>query len=212
MGKWLIGLFLGVAFGGLLWAPLLGLRAPVCFQASAPVMSLDVPPPDLPQLAAAAAMNGGGALSEAQLDEERQIETDQVAAARESLLHADEQERVSGAEQLSAYPTLEAETALRDALLNDASLAVRAAAAESLGKFRRLRQETVQALARTLRDGDEAVSYGALSALQGFVYRPDVDVDTSNRVLRALKAAAKDGMVNSELREAINDVLMDQPD
>ncbi len=213
MAKWLLGVCLFAMLCVLAWVPLWLARPPVCPPAAgnSPPALPAVPPPDLQRLAA---MVGGGMqpLTEEQMAEERQMQDDQVAAAREWLMDTDEQERLAGAEQLSAYPTPEAESALRDSLQFDGSLAVRVAAVESLSRFKSLRPETVKALLAALRDGDEQMSFGALSTLQSLVYRADVDEATHGLVMRGLKSAAKDNSLSMNMREEINDLLLDQPD
>lgn len=70
------------------------------------------PPPDLHQLAAIAMNGGASAPTPEQLKEEADMQKSQVETAGEWLHSPDMQQRVEGAEQLTAYPTRDAEKLL----------------------------------------------------------------------------------------------------
>jgi hypothetical protein len=78
-----------------------------------------VPPPDLRALAMRMGGGGTAAPTPGQVQEERATIAAQIAAAGESLHHADPQERIGGAMQLAAYPAPEdeSETARTNALI-----------------------------------------------------------------------------------------------
>lgn len=160
-----------------------------------------------------AAQMGGGAAEPTpqQLEEEQQVEREQINAARASLNEADPEQRISGAEQLSAYPTPEAEKLLTESLANDLSSEVRAAAAESLDSFEKLDENTVQALLTALEDPDEDVRENALGTLQGVRDRLEGDgkIKGAKKILAGLKRKSKSPQVPAETQREIKDYLSD---
>jgi hypothetical protein len=165
--------------------------------------------PDLQQLAT---MAGGGfaPVTDEQLAEEKQIVSEQIAEARVWLEDADAQQRINGAQQLSAYPTLEAEHLLVATLATDADAGVRIAAIESLGFIKKPKTATIDALLAAMQDMDEDVRFNAFNTLQTLVNRAETDPKTGKKILAQLKRLMVKGMVDSDSRDAIREFLQDQ--
>lgn len=182
---------------------------PDCFQAvQQPHPAAVATAPDL-QLLFQQTMAGGSA-GEQQLDEEQAIIAEQVEQARVCLSDADPAERLVGAEQLSAYPTPQAEGYLLDALKNDDDAAVRAAAANSLGSFKEPGNRVFDGLLLALQDGDEAVSFNAWSSLGILLNRPSLAERTSNNVQVKLRRLLKKAHLTMDMRDSVQEYLQEQ--
>jgi signal recognition particle GTPase len=135
----------------------------------------------------------------------------QVAAALAQLYNAsDVSQRIEGAEQLGAYPTPEAESALAQVLGSDSNADVRSAAAQSLGYVEKPTDTTLNALAGALEDQNEEVRMNALSTLEDFLLGADEGSSIHNKVLTELKSRKASQTVPKETREAIKEILEDQ--
>lgn len=148
-------------------------------------------------------------LTEAQIAEEQQIEIDQVEQAGQWLEDVDVHQRVSGAEQLAAYPTATAEGYLIKALQQDSEGEVRAAAAESLSAIKTPKIRTFDVLLSALADNDEDVGFKALNSIQSLLNRIADNAKLRKQVELKLKRQMKSGHLPSQMREAIKDYLLD---
>lgn len=151
----------------------------------------------------------GQILSEQQLAEERAIDAEQVEQARIWLNDADPAQRVTGAEQLAAYPTSTAETYLLDAL-HDPNEQVRAAAANSLAAFREPSAGTYDALIRAMQDGDEEVRFNAWSTLGIFLNRVDFPPKSAKKIHGQLTKLLKQGRFVDDIEDGVREYLRDQ--
>lgn len=166
------------------------------------------PPIDLSVLAQRA--SNPPVLTPEQIEEDKRIDNEQVALAGEWLRSINPRQRIDGAEQLSAYPTAEAEKLLVDALVTDIAPEVRSAAAQSLAAFERPTQAAVAALLAAVEDENEDVRLSALNTLENIAAGEETGSPRYKKILAGLKKAAKSGRVPSETREAIRDFLQDQ--
>lgn len=149
-------------------------------------------------------------LTPEQVEEDKRIDDEQVAVAGEWLRSIDVQQRIDGAEQLSAYPTAEAEKLLVDALITDIDPEVRSAAAQSLAAFESPTEAAVAALLAALEDKNEEVRLSALNTLESIATAEETGSRRYKKILAGLKKAAKSKRVPSETREVIHDFLLDQ--
>lgn len=144
--------------------------------------------------------------------EQQDIERQQLAQAKEWLTDPDEEVRIKGAEQLSAYPDHDAAISLVKALKHDASNDVRAAAAKSLSYFEPSKSLffIINELIAALSDRNEQVSISAFSSLQNLITNPDVDLKLTKQVMNKLKLLAKKPYLSDVTRQMIQDFLQDQ--
>ncbi|MDD5036314.1 MAG: HEAT repeat domain-containing protein [Methylococcaceae bacterium] len=142
--------------------------------------------------------------------DDAQTDQEQVRLAAEWLDHLDAETRVAGAEQLSAYPTKEAERLLREALQTDAEPSVRAAAAQGLGVFKHPSEKTVTALLTATEDRHEEVQTSALDSLQSIVARTPSDTKRVKNLVADLKKRASSPVLSRDIRSQIADFLDDQ--
>lgn len=175
---------------------------------AAPLQSAPkIPPPDLRQL-----FQQGMAASyptEEQLAEERAVDDEQVEQAHVWLQDADPTQRVTGAEQLSAYPTPAAENYLL-AALQDVNNEVRAAAANSLAAFRSPGSKTFEALVKAMQDGDQEVRFNAWSSLGTHLNRPDLPQKTAKKIQSQLAKLLKQGRLVDDIEDGVREYLQDQ--
>jgi HEAT repeat protein len=185
---------------------------PSCYHAGNPAESSQqtdvVAPPDLRMLLEQEMAEA--VETDEQLEEEHAVEAEQVEQARIWLTDADPAERVSGAEQLSAYPTAQAEIYLLAALKEDADDEVRAAAASSLSAFKQADAKIFDGLLAALRDIDENVRFNAWSSLEILLNQPELSPKTVKKVQSALAKLVKQGRLVSETRDVIREYLQDQ--
>lgn len=165
------------------------------------------PVPDLQMLATR--LGGSNAITPEQIEEEKRVERQQVETAGEWLQDADPKRRATGAEQLSAYPTPEAEKLLVKAL-RDSSPEVRAAAAQSLDYFETMQDGTVKALLAALEDPDADVRLGAIGVLETQYQRQESRSPRAKKILAGLRRKAKSPRVAEQTQQAIQDFLRDQ--
>ncbi len=152
----------------------------------------------------------GTVVTEAQLAEERDVEAEQVEQARLWLSDADAAQRLIGAEQLSAYPSQEAEKYLLAALTGDDNAEVRAAAAGSLAAFKEPSGKVFDGLLTALRDNDENVRFNAWSSLEILLNKPELPTKTIKKVQSELARLVKKGRLVGETRDVIREYLRDQ--
>ncbi len=155
-------------------------------------------------------MAGPQDLTDEEREEEKRTEKEQVEIAIEWLGSADLQQRVDGAEQLSAYPTAQAEQRLLEALANDIDPDVRSAAARSLGLFKQLQAKTIDSLLQALETDDEEVCLDVLNTLQAVVVRESYDSKQARRIIRKLIKIAKSGQLKTNSQSVLSDFLTDQ--
>lgn len=141
--------------------------------------------------------------------EERMIEQSQVDTAATWLQDPNPEQRVSGAEQLSAYPTKEAGNQLIAALRNDTSAEVRAAAARALDYLETWDERTTPTLLDALEDTDEAVRFNAFSSLQGHYYRLDEASQEAKSLLESLREHTRSPRTPLDTRKWIWELLDD---
>lgn len=148
-------------------------------------------------------------LTKEQLDEDARMEAEQVSIAAGWLHSADPEVRVGGAEQLAAYPTVEAEQLLRHALRTDPNPDVRSAAAQGLKRFKAPTDDTISALLTSLADPAPDVRSAVLLTLEGLVSREASGLHRPANILRRLKAKRQDAGLDRETRKAILALLQD---
>lgn len=175
-----------------------------------PVSRPPVMVPDL-QMLAARAMGDVIEPTPEEIEEEKRVTQEQIETASAWLSDANPEQRVTGAEQLSAYPTPEAEKLLVESLANDSVPEVRAEAAQSLDSFEKLEESTVQALLAALEDPDEDVRENALSTLQGLHDRLEGDgkIKDAKKIFAGLKKKSRSPQVPAEMQKNIRDYLRD---
>ena len=170
------------------------------------------PVPDFQQIAALASGGLGTMPTPEQQQEQQEIERQQVAQAKQWLTSPDEELRIKGAEQLSAYPDREAALSLIKALKSDASSDVRVAAATSLGYFEPSKSNIfiINELFSALSDRHEQVAIAAFSSLQNLMTNADVDVKLTKQLMTKLKSLVKKSRLSEVTRQMIEDFLQDQ--
>jgi hypothetical protein len=183
-------------------------EAPPSAEPKAPPPKPPVAPPDLRGLAESAGQPPP--LTPEQLAEDEASEEAQVAAAREWLNNPDPQTRIEGAEQLSAYPTAEAEQLLVQTLTTDQDPGVRTAAADSLEAVEQPKPETVSALVAALDDDSEDVRSSALITLGSILANTEEGSQRQKKIIAELKAKAKSRSVPADTREEIKSLIEDQ--
>jgi HEAT repeat protein len=169
-----------------------------------------VTPPKIDLSEVAARLTLRPPLTTEQLDEDARMEAEQVSIAAGWLNSANPQLRVGGAEQLAAYPTVEAEQLLRHALRTDPNPEVRSAAAQGLKRFKAPAEDTISALLTSLADAAPDVRSAALLSLEGLLSREASGSRPQTSILRRLKAKRQDAALNRETRKAIVALLQDR--
>lgn len=145
-----------------------------------------------------------------EIEEEQRVVRQQVETAHGWLNDADSGQRVAGAEQLSAFPTPEAERYLTEALGYDPAPEVRAAAAQSLGMFDELQDGTLLTLLDALADREEDVRRSALYALESNYQRLERDSPAAKKLLSDLERKAKSKRVAKDTRDLIREFVREQ--
>lgn len=204
----LIGLIAGIVKAVLVYGNFEPIKALLSKAAPAKAPAVQVQMPDFRELA----MQQGGTLepTEAQLKEEKAIENSQVATAGQWLASANAQQRHDGAEQLSAYPTAEAEKLLLNALSGDADPEVRSTAAESLSAFEPLSTAAIAGLFAAMDDNNQNVQFNALSTLQNQVANEESNSKRYQMIMRGLKKKLKSTHLSEEMRNTVRGFIDDQ--
>ncbi|MGR8934260.1 MAG: HEAT repeat domain-containing protein [Gammaproteobacteria bacterium] len=155
-------------------------------------------------------MNAPVELSPEEIKEEARINEEQVNYARGWLESPDPQQRINGAEQLSAYPTRQAEKLLAKSLLNDLNPEVRSAAARSLGYIENPRSKTVSALLAVLNDGNDDIGVDALNTLIAYVAQEPYASKRARFIIKKLRRIAKAKQLLPNTQAVMRDFLADQ--
>lgn len=134
----------------------------------------------------------------------------QVALASEWLGSLDPQQRLDGAEQLSAYPTRSAEVLLIKALVTDTDPEVRVAAAQSLNAFEHLQDTAIIVLLAAVEDENEDVQLSALNTLESLVANEQNGSARYKKIMTRLKKKAKSSRLSQETRAAVRGFIEDQ--
>jgi HEAT repeat protein len=145
-----------------------------------------------------------------ELEEEARYDEARVTEADTRLHSSQAEERVAGAEQLSAYPTPEAEQILGNALALDFDPEVRRTAAQSLSAFKKPAEKTVAALLAALEDESEAVQVGALDTLLGVAGKYENNSPQLKKLLAGLATQAASRRAKARTRRAVLAFLKDQ--
>lgn len=145
-----------------------------------------------------------------ELEEEARYDEAQVRQAGDWLHSPQASKRVTGAEQLSAYPTPEAERLLTEALALDFDPEVRKAAAQSLSTFKQPSAKAVDALLAALEDDDEGVQMGALNALLGIVDKMENGSARLKKTLAAMAKKAASRRTGALAKQALRAFLQDR--
>jgi len=145
-----------------------------------------------------------------ELAEEQAFETEQIEEAQQWLKDLASEQRVSGIEQLAAYPSEKAEQLMVERLKQDASEEVRIAAADNLSYVEVPTIATQDALIQALQDGNEDVRTSAFNTLQSFVASLEDDDPTAKRIVGLLRKQLKTQQAPASIREDIKEYLTDQ--
>jgi HEAT repeat protein len=149
-------------------------------------------------------------LTPEEIKEEARMDDEQVMRARKRLESPDPQQRLYGAEQLSAYPTPRAEKLLVKALLNDTEPQVRSAAAHSLDYFEHPRTKTLNALLFVLKDGNEEIGLDALNTLVAYFDREPYGSKRAMLIIKKLEQLVRSGQLQGRVQTSIERFLADQ--
>ena len=205
--KLAVWLVLAVPLFLLTGVPILAIRQPPCPPQNSVSQAVPLNPPELQQLATTAVNGGGLAPTPEAEQEEREVLEAQIEQAKLWITDADEQQRLIGAEQFSAFPGPAAEQYLRTALAHDPADEVRAAAADSLAAFSALTPETLEVLVFALQDFSAEVQSRAFNTLQTLSNR--ANPDTVKAIRARLMQLIESGHLNYDNREAIKEFLQD---
>lgn len=143
-------------------------------------------------------------------EDEQAFDAEQIEEAKQLLLDLDAKQRMEGLEQLSAYPNVEAEKLMVDALKKDTSEDVRAAAAENLSYIEQPSLETQNALISAMQDSNEDVRNNALSTLESYLMSLEDDDASAKRIVSLLQKEANSKQIPEDMRTAINEFLAEQ--
>lgn len=149
-------------------------------------------------------------LTPEEIAEDARMDAEQVAHAQAWLESADPQQRIDGAEQLSAYPTAEAEKLLVETLLNDSEPEVRSAAARSLEYVENPAARTLDAMQQALENDNEAVAVDVLNTLAAYVAREPYASERATAIIDRLKQVAQAGLLQGNAATVLENFLQDQ--
>lgn len=166
-------------------------------------------PAALPHAEEIAAQMNRPLTQEEEIDEE-QTDAEQVLEALESLKSKDPDERVTGVEQLAAFPTAEAEQQLVVTMAGDADADVRSAAAQSLGQFETVSDASLDALLKALEDKSEDVQISALDSIESVASDLESDSLRFKKIVAELKKRKSMKKLKVETRQSIKEFLEDQ--
>jgi len=155
-------------------------------------------------------MSAPRVLTPEQIKEEARVDDEQVELARKWLESTDPRQRIIGAEQLSAYPTAEAEKLLVNALANDLDTEVRSVAARSLEFFEHPEANTLNVLLRTLEYDKDVVCLDVLNTLQSYVGREPYGAKRTKQIVKRLKKIAKSARLEGDSKIVLQYFLTDQ--
>lgn len=155
-------------------------------------------------------MSAPAPLTPEQIEEDQRIDAQQVARAQEWLQSADPEQRLMGAEQLSAYPTKDAEKLLVDTLINDSEPEVRSTAARSLTYIKNPNSKTLDALQQALQSDNEEVAFNVVNTLTTYIGREPFGSEHAVDIIKRLKQVAKTGQLQGKTRITVQSFLNDQ--
>lgn len=145
-----------------------------------------------------------------ELEDEVRFDASRVTEADTRMHSSEVKERLAGAEQLSAYPTPDAEQILANALALDFDPEVRKTAAESLSAFEKLSGKTVSTLLSALNDDSEGVQISAWNTLQGLAQQWPNSSPQMKKLLADLAAQAASRRTKPSVGNSITAFLKDQ--
>ena len=144
-----------------------------------------------------------------EMADEQSYRDAQVQLAGAWLNSANVEEQMAGAEQLSAFPTPEAELLLATALTTAFDPTVRVAAAVSLHSFTQPSARATDALLAALADSSPEVQSAAVNTLQSLATRSDKRSTRFKAVLAGLKKQVGNRYLNPETRQSVTEFLAD---
>jgi HEAT repeat protein len=145
-----------------------------------------------------------------ELEDEAHFRDLKVARASEWINSPLAEKRLSGVEQLSAYPTPESQQILASTLILDVDPDVRKTAAQRLSRFKQPTDDTVAALLTALEDESEGVQMSALNTLQGMAARMQRASPQAKSLLASIKQIAASSRSAALTRQAMFSFLKDQ--
>ena len=148
--------------------------------------------------------------TEQELGQEKNFNAQQVELAGQWLKSPDAQQRIIGAEQLSAYESPISEQHLVDALRHDAVPEVRKTAAQSLSSFKNLSEHAVSALLKALGDSNESTRIATLNTLFSYALLISTDPKKSAQLLARLREKRRSGHLNNDVRNSLQAFIKDQ--
>lgn len=166
-------------------------------------------PAGRPDLQALAARMGTGGTPPApeQLAEQKRMVDEQVAYAAGLLGSPDTDQQISGAEQLAAYPTPEAERCLTRYLKAKRGAEPRVAAIRALGYMKAPGREAIGALLTAMTDREPRVRDAALQTLAEYLNRLNPESAPFGRVFGGLKALVRSKRLDEGTRLVVADLL-----
>lgn len=166
--------------------------------------SIPIPPP-------MEALGQGARLpTEQELEQEKKFNAQQVELAGQWLKNSYTQQRIKGAEQLSAYESPLSEQYLVEALRHDAVPEVRKAAAQSLSAFKHLSDPALNALLKTLSDTNADIRIAALNTLFSYGLLLNTDTKKSALLLVKMREKLRSGHLNKDVQDSLQAFIKDQ--
>ena len=157
------------------------------------------------------ALGQGARLPTAQeLEQEKKFNAQQEELAGHWLKSTDTQQRIIGAEQLSAFESPISEQRLADTLRHDAVPEVRKTAAQSLSSYKNLSDYAVSALLETLSDTDKSTRMAILNTLFSYALLINADTEKSRQLLAQLREKLRSGHLNNDVRDSLQAFIKDQ--
>lgn len=148
--------------------------------------------------------------TEQELEQEKKFNAQQKELAGQWLKSPNAQQRIIGAEQLSAYESPVSEQYLVRALLHDTVPEVRKSAAQSLASFKNLSDHTVNALLEALSDANKSTRIATLNTLLSYALLISADPKKSALLLARLREKLRFGHLNKDVRDSLQAFIKDQ--
>lgn len=149
-------------------------------------------------------------LTPADIEDQANIINDQIANARRWLESRDAMTRIKGAEQLSAYPTEEAENLLVATFLSEREPEVRVAIVRTLAYVKTPQQNTLAHLYGALENDTEEVQMQVLHTITTYVAREPYASKRANEIIGRLKQINELGIVHGVVHTVLQNFLSDQ--